>query len=69
MVIAALTSLASAGRGPYRNSRRGGGFTANVTVEQYADALQNVQAANLSESLELLSKLTLKRYEFKYDSV
>ncbi|KAE8961488.1 hypothetical protein PR003_g31086, partial [Phytophthora rubi] len=69
MAIAALTSLASAGRGLYRNSRRGGGFTANVTVEQYADALQNVQTANLSESLELLSKLTLKRYEFKYDSV
>ncbi|KAE8951792.1 hypothetical protein PR003_g34680, partial [Phytophthora rubi] len=33
MAIAALTSLASAGRGLYRNSRRGGGFTANVTVE------------------------------------
>ncbi|POM67792.1 Hypothetical protein PHPALM_16138, partial [Phytophthora palmivora] len=47
----------------------GGGFTANVTVEQYEDALQNVQDANVSESLELLSKLSLKRYEFKYDTV
>ncbi|KAE9146632.1 hypothetical protein PF006_g8606 [Phytophthora fragariae] len=32
----------------------------------YADALQNVQAG---KSLELLSKLTFKRYEFEYDSV
>ncbi|KAG6623705.1 atpase family aaa domain-containing protein 3-b-like [Phytophthora cinnamomi] len=69
VTIATLSAAASAGRSSYRNSRRGGGFTANVTVEQYKDALQNVQAANLSESLELLSKLELKRYEFKYDSV
>ncbi|GMF49227.1 unnamed protein product [Phytophthora fragariaefolia] len=69
IAIAALVSAASAARNSFRNSRRGGGFTANVTVEQYKDALQNVQRANLSESLELLSKLELKRYEFKYDSV
>lgn len=40
-----------------------------MTVEQYKDALQNVEDANVSESLELLSKLALKRYEFKYYSV
>ncbi|KAL4109681.1 hypothetical protein PRIC1_001377 [Phytophthora ramorum] len=62
-------SISSASRSPFRNSRRGGGFTANVTVEQYKDALVNVQEANVSASLELLSKLALKRYEFKYDSV
>ncbi|KAG7382028.1 ATPase AAA domaincontaining protein [Phytophthora pseudosyringae] len=69
LVVVAFIAVASAGRSSLRNPRKGGGFTANVTVEQYTDALQNVQDANVSASLELLSKLALKRYEFKYDSV
>ncbi|OWZ22460.1 hypothetical protein PHMEG_0002832 [Phytophthora megakarya] len=64
-----MSPSAFAGRSLFRNSRKSGGFTADVTVEQYKDALQNVQDANVSESLELLSKISLKRYEFKYDSV
>ncbi|KAG7400749.1 ATPase AAA domaincontaining protein [Phytophthora boehmeriae] len=62
------TSQVIAGRNSLRN-RRGGGFTANVTVERYEDALRNVHEANLSESLDLLSRIALKRFEFKYDSV
>ncbi|KAF1790276.1 P-loop containing nucleoside triphosphate hydrolase [Phytophthora cactorum] len=69
LVAFVAVSPSTAGRNAFRNSRKGGGFTANVTVELYKDALQNVQEANVSESLELLSKLSLKRYEFKYDSV
>ncbi|RLN72313.1 hypothetical protein BBJ28_00020440 [Nothophytophthora sp. Chile5] len=68
-MLLSLTATAAASRSSFRSHRRGGGFTANVTVEQYADALMNVQDANLSESLELLTKLALKRFEFKYDSV
>ncbi|KAL3673017.1 hypothetical protein V7S43_002314 [Phytophthora oleae] len=69
LTVAALSSVGLAGRNSFRNPRRLGGFTSNVTVEQYKDALQNIQDANVSESLELLRKLSLKRYEFKYDSV
>ncbi|EEY68689.1 uncharacterized protein PITG_19005 [Phytophthora infestans T30-4] len=69
LVVCVAVSPSAAWRHSLRNSRKGGGFTANVTVEKYADALQNVHDANVSESLELLSKLSLKRYEFKYDSV
>ncbi|KAF4315262.1 hypothetical protein BBO99_00008454 [Phytophthora kernoviae] len=68
VAIAIQTARVIAGRNSFRN-RRSGGFTANVTVEQYRDALQNIHEANLSESLELLSKIALKRFEFKYDSV
>lgn len=60
--------LVDAGRSSFR-ARRSGGFTSNVTVEQYKNALTNVHEANVSESLELLTKLALKRFEFKYDSV
>ncbi|ETK79182.1 hypothetical protein L915_14936 [Phytophthora nicotianae] len=69
LLVALVAASPSSGRSSYRNSRKSGGFTTNVTVEQYKDALQNIQDANVSESLELLSKLSLKRYEFKYDSV
>ncbi|RLN53925.1 hypothetical protein BBJ29_007807 [Phytophthora kernoviae] len=68
VAIAIQTARVIASRNSFRN-RRSGGFTANVTVEQYRDALQNIHEANLSESLELLSKIALKRFEFKYDSV
>ncbi|KAG1705570.1 hypothetical protein DVH05_003257 [Phytophthora capsici] len=69
LTAASLLAVGLAGRNSIRNSRRLGGFTSNVTVEQYSDALVNIQDANVSESLELLRKLSLKRYEFKYDSV
>ncbi|ETP08875.1 hypothetical protein F441_15204 [Phytophthora nicotianae CJ01A1] len=69
LLVALVAASPSSGRSSYRNSRKSGGFTTNVTEEQYKDALQNIQDANVSESLELLSKLSLKRYEFKYDSV
>ncbi|KAL7993269.1 putative ATPase family AAA domain-containing protein [Plasmopara halstedii] len=65
--VAFFSSVTS--RPVYRDSRKNVGRTANVTVEQYQNAFQNVHDANITESLELLRKLPLKRYEYKYDSL
>lgn len=41
----------------------------NSTVVDYMEAIVNSQAANLSHSYDLITRLPLKNFEFKYDAV
>ncbi|GLD97775.1 hypothetical protein PINS_up006472 [Pythium insidiosum] len=69
LALAVLPSPSLGGVLYSRDRDRGAASQQNLTSEEHAAAFVNARPANTSFSLELITRLPLKRFEFKYDAL